>query len=104
MYGDAFAGANVVQCNVEDPNDLNKLFTSQLIRIVVSCLAPPVGTKREAYAIDYQATLNCLHAGREAKSSHFLLLSAFCVRHPLLQLQQTKLKFEAELHQQDEIT
>ena len=64
----------------------------------------PTGTKREAYAIDYQATLNCLEAGQEVGASHFVLLSAFCVRRPLLQLQQAKLKFEAALTAQNNMT
>ena len=104
LYGESFAGAKVIQCDVEDPEDLGRVFSSHSISSVVSCLASPVGTKREAYAIDYQATLNCLNAGRNANASHFVLLSAFCVRRPLLQLQQAKLKFEAELQKQEDMT
>lgn len=61
---------------------------------VISCLASASGLKREVYAIDYQATLNCLEAGQDERvnADHFVLLSAFCVQKPLLQLQQAKLK------------
>lgn len=64
------------------------------------------GKKKEVYAIDYQATLNCLDAGRDenVNADHFVLLSAFCVRRPLLQLQQAKLKFEAKLAEQTDMS
>ena len=47
--------------------------------------------------IDYQATSNTLNAAKAAGSDHFILLSAYCVRKPLLQFQTAKLKFEEEL-------
>jgi divinyl chlorophyllide a 8-vinyl-reductase len=71
---------------------------------VISCLASRSGIKREAYAIDYQATLNCLEAGIACDAGHFVLLSAICVRKPLLQFQHAKLKFEAALQAQNAIT
>ena len=76
------------------------------IEAIVSCLASRSGTKKDAYDIDYQATLNCLEAGREnsVKARHFVLLSAFCVRRPWLQFQKAKLKFEAALQKQQEMT
>ena len=66
----------------------------------------PSGNKRDAYAIDYQATLNCLEIGQEedVNAKHFVLLSAFCVRRPLLQLQKAKLKFEKALTSQNDLT
>jgi len=97
LYGDAFEGAEVVECDVE--NRQNIVDTVKQARAteggditVISCLASPSGIRKEAYAIDYQATLNCLEAGMELNAKHFVLLSAFCVRNPLLQLQQAKLK------------
>ena len=62
--------------------------------------------KKDAYAIDYQATLNCLKSGQDAsvKARHFVLLSAFCVKNPWLQFQQAKLKFEAALQAQTDLT
>jgi len=76
------------------------------IESIVSCLASRSGIKKDAYAIDYQATLNCLNAGRDesVKARHFVLLSAFCVKNPWLQFQQAKLKFEDALQNQDDMT
>lgn len=73
---------------------------------IVSCLASRSGIKKDAYAIDYQATLNCLQAGMDddVNARHFVLLSAFCVKNPWLQFQQAKLKFEEALQEQDQLT
>ena len=105
-YGDCFRGATVVECNVQDAESLKSTLSSLSPRVdtVISCLASPSGNKKDAYAIDYQATLNCLEAGQQANARHFVLLSAFCCRNPLLQLQQAKLKFEAELEAQTDLT
>jgi divinyl chlorophyllide a 8-vinyl-reductase len=54
--------------------------------------------------IEYQATLNCLNAGRAVGAKHFVLLSAFCCKNPWLQFQQAKLKFEAALAEQTDMT
>ena len=48
--------------------------------VVISCLASRTGSKKDSFAIDYQATLNCLEAARTAGARHFVLLSAFCVK------------------------
>lgn len=74
------------------------------IDAVISCLASRSGIKREAYAVDYQATLNCLEAGIACDAVHFVLLSAICVRKPLLHFQRAKLKFEAALQAQNAMT
>jgi divinyl chlorophyllide a 8-vinyl-reductase len=74
------------------------------IESVVSCLASRSGIKREAFQIDYQATLNCLEAGAKCDAKHFVLLSAICVRNPLLQFQLAKLKFEGALQAQSAMT
>ena len=76
------------------------------VESIISCLASRSGIKKDAYAIDYQATLNCLEAGRDAsvKARHFVLLSAFCCKNPWLQFQQAKLKFEAALQDQSDMT
>jgi divinyl chlorophyllide a 8-vinyl-reductase len=70
----------------------------------MSCLASRSGIKKDAYAIDYQATKNCLDAGVANEARHFVLLSAFCVKNPWLQFQQAKLKFEADLQAQKTMT
>ena len=67
------------------------------IDAVISCLASRSGIKKDAYAIDYQATKNCLDSGIATGARHFVLLSAFCCKNPWLQFQQAKLKFEADL-------
>ena len=71
---------------------------------VISCLASRSGIKKDAYKIDYQATLNCLESGRKANARHFVMLSAYCVKSPWLQFQQAKLKFEAALQAQSDMT
>jgi len=75
------------------------------IDAVISCLASRSGIKKDAYAIDYQATKNCLDSGIATGARHFVLLSAFCCKNPWLQFQQAKLKFEADLvDSQDKIS
>lgn len=104
-----FGGAQVVKCDVTDEKELEKVFAeitsdNKKIDAVVSCLASRSGIKKDAYLIDYQATLNCLEAGRVVGAGHFVLLSAFCVKNPWLQFQQAKLKFEAALQDQTDMT
>ena len=53
--------------------------------------------QKDSWAIDYQATLNCLEVAQEQGTSHFVLLSAICVQKPLLEFQHAKLKFEETL-------
>ena len=76
------------------------------VEAIISCLASRSGIKKDAYAIDYQATLNCMEAGMDdaVKARHFVLLRAFCCKNPWLQFQQAKLKFEAALQAQDKMT
>lgn len=110
LYGTFFEGADVVECDVCDPEKLTETFKDISSRYngnidaVVSCLASRSGIKKDAYAIDYQATLNCLESGRAVGARHFVLLSAFCVKNPWLQFQQAKLKFEAALQAQKDMT
>lgn len=53
---------------------------------LISCLASRSGTKSDSFAIDYQATLNCLEAAKKERVKHFTMLSAFCVKKPTLQV------------------
>jgi len=104
-----FDGAQVLKCDVTDPQQLEQVFQdiskeNGNIDAIVSCLASRSGIKKDAYAIDYQATLNCLEAGQKVNAKHFVLLSAFCVKNPWLQFQQAKLKFEAALQEQDKMS
>lgn len=108
LYGNSpFDGAMIQECNVQDLDDIKSVLSSlqvPSVDAIISCLASPSGTKKDVYAIDYQATLNCLHAGQSVHARHFVLLSAFCCRNPLLQLQQAKLQLEAQLANQSIMT
>lgn len=123
---EALSGSSLVECDVQNVEEVQRLFSEIAcglhacsayagaesnaeplpIDIVCSCLASASGIESEVYAIDYQATLNLLNAGREPTVSarHFVLLSAFCCRNPLLKLQQAKLQFEDRLHEQNDMT
>jgi divinyl chlorophyllide a 8-vinyl-reductase len=71
--------------------------------IIVRGAEPMPGTQ-DSWDVDYQATLNCLEAGREKGVKHFVLLSAICVQRPLLTFQKAKLKFEAALQAAGDVT
>lgn len=91
-----FEGAEVVLADVTDPASIAKAF-SRKVDAVISCLACRSGLPRDFDDIDYKATVNVLNAARENGVSHFILLSAICVRKPDLPLQLAKLKMEDEL-------
>lgn len=108
-----FEGAKVIQCDVQNADALTKTMVeikeahgNKDIEAIISCLASRSGVKKDAYAIDYQATLNCLESGRysSVNARHFVLLSAFCVKNPWLQFQKAKLKFEAALQAQTDMS
>lgn len=123
---EALSGSSLVECDVQNVEEVQRLFSEIAsgqhacstyagsesnaeplpVDIVCSCLASASGIESEVYAIDYQATLNLLNAGRDPSVSarHFVLLSAFCCRNPLLKLQQAKLEFEDRLHEQNDMT
>jgi divinyl chlorophyllide a 8-vinyl-reductase len=108
LYGKFFEGATVVECDVTNLEQLQQTFQDickkEQIDAVVSCLASRSGIKKDAYAIDYQATSNCLKAAQATGVRHFCLLSAFCVKNPWLQFQKAKLKFEDELTSQTDLS
>lgn len=91
-------GATIIEGDV---TDFAALKQSEAFKVrpdvVISCLASRSGVKSDSFLVDYQATLNVLNAALETKADHFILLSAFCVRKPLLQFQKAKLKFEEAL-------
>jgi divinyl chlorophyllide a 8-vinyl-reductase len=114
-----YKDAIIIECDVT--NEAALLDTFRQIRssygpvdAILSCLASRSGVKKDAYLIDYQATLNCLTAGRaiavpnfvsrEMAAPHFVLLSAYCVKKPTLQFQQAKLQFETALTSQTDLT
>ena len=88
---DFFEGAKIVFADVCDEDNLKSMVPGP-VDAFVSCLASRSGVKDDSYKIDYQATLNSLNAAKAAGASNFVLLSAFCVRKPLLQFQNAKLK------------
>eukprot|EP00596_Hydrurales_sp_CCMP1899_P010365 CAMPEP_0119042028 /NCGR_PEP_ID=MMETSP1177-20130426/14302_1 /TAXON_ID=2985 /ORGANISM="Ochromonas sp, Strain CCMP1899" /LENGTH=342 /DNA_ID=CAMNT_0007008531 /DNA_START=188 /DNA_END=1216 /DNA_ORIENTATION=+ len=95
---DFFKDCVVVEGDVtKEDNLFESAFQYRKTDVVISCLASRSGTKSDSYAIDYQATLNTLNAAKKAKVEHFVLLSAFCVKKPLLQFQNAKLQFENAL-------
>mmetsp|Transcript_6491 Transcript_6491/g.8433 ORF Transcript_6491/g.8433 Transcript_6491/m.8433 type:complete len:390 (-) Transcript_6491:87-1256(-) len=111
LYGESFEGVKLMECDVCEPDQLtaklqeiSDLSDTKKIDMICSCLASRSGVKKDAYKIDYQATLNCLESGRKVGAGHFVLLSAFCVKNPWLQFQQAKLKFEAALQAQNDMT
>lgn len=104
-----FTGAELMACDVCDQEQLREKLqdiTDQSGRIdaIASCLASRSGVKKDSYKIDYQASLNCLDAGRFVGARHFVLLSAFCVNKPLLHFQHAKLKMEAAIQAQSDMT
>lgn len=103
MREDFLGGAQVVSSDVTDPAALARDVFSRPADVVISCLASRSGVKKDAFLVDYEATLNCLNAARRANTDHFVLLSAFCVKKPLLQFQHAKLKFEDALVQARDI-
>lgn len=108
-----FEGARIATADVCDPPALGAAgspFEKGAVDVVISCLASRSGSKKDSFAIDYQATLNCLDAARAAGARHFVLLSAFCVKSAerkdpyALQFQYAKMEFEAKLREQTEMT
>jgi NAD(P)-dependent dehydrogenase (short-subunit alcohol dehydrogenase family) len=94
LYAPYFQGAILEECDVENPDEVESIFQkySNQLDVVCSCLASASGIKGEPRRIDYQATLNLLNSCRNIGARHFILLSAFCVAKPLLELQRQKLR------------
>lgn len=108
-----FAGANIVEADVCNPGSLTANggpFEKGTVDVVISCLASRSGSKKDSFAIDYQATLNCLEAARAAGARHFVMLSAFCVKSAerndpyALQFQYAKKDMEEALRAQSDVT
>jgi hypothetical protein len=100
---DFFNGAEIITADVMDEKSVLENVFVKPADVVISCLASRSGIKSDSYAIDYQATLNTLNAARAKNVGHFILLSAFCVRKPLLEFQKAKLEFEQELQDAKDI-
>lgn len=90
-------GSNIISADVTNADSILEVTKQIKPSVVISCLASRSGVKSDSFLIDYQATLNCLQGAQAANTGQFILLSAFCVRKPLLQFQKAKLKFEDAL-------
>jgi divinyl chlorophyllide a 8-vinyl-reductase len=92
-------GAKIVKADVTDAAMIKSATLDIKPDVMISCLASRSGIKSDSFLIDYQATLNCLQGAQASNAGQFILLSAFCVRKPLLQFQKAKLQFEEKLVQ-----
>ncbi|KAL9185199.1 hypothetical protein ACHAXT_002976 [Thalassiosira profunda] len=107
----ALSGASLVQCDVTNASEVQRSLSGiadgkRPVDMIISCLASPSGIESEVYAVDYQASLNLLNAGSNpiVAARHYVLLSAFCCRNPILKLQQAKLKLEKKLAEQSDMS
>ena len=100
-----FKGAALKEFDVQDRDGClaGNLFEKNSVDTVVCCLASRTGTKKDSYAIDYQASLNCAEAAKAAGARRFILLSAYCVKSAerndpyALQFQYAKMELEQKL-------
>jgi divinyl chlorophyllide a 8-vinyl-reductase len=60
-------------------------------------MASRSGAPDDAWAVDHDAHMQVLNLAKDARVSHFVLLSAICVQKPLLEFQKAKLAFENAL-------
>jgi divinyl chlorophyllide a 8-vinyl-reductase len=91
-------GAVVRFGHVTDPASLARDgFRGERFDTLVSCLASRTGAPSDAWAIDHEAQVKVLAAGKAAGVRHVVLLSAICVQKPLLAFQHAKLAFERAL-------
>jgi len=89
-------GVDARVARVEDPASLRRDgLAGARVDAVVSCLASRTGVPAEAEAIDHRATVDALHAARDAGARRAVLLSAICVQKPHLAFQHAKLRAEA---------
>ena len=92
------SGATVRVGDATDPVSLARDgFMGEHFDVLVSCLASRSGTPRDAWAVDYRATVLAIEAARVAGVHHVVLLSAICVQKPLLAFQHAKLAAEQAL-------
>ncbi|MFD1301039.1 NAD(P)H-binding protein [Methylobacterium marchantiae] len=92
------SGATARFSDVTDPSSLvHDGFRGEPFDVLVSCLASRTGLPLDAWAIDYQAHVNALHASGAAGVTHVIHLSAICVQKPILAFQHAKLAYEEVL-------
>lgn len=93
----ALPGCRVIEGRVTDPAAVAAAMQAVRPVAVVSCLASRTGEPGDAWAVDHRAHSLVLKEAVAAGVGRFVLLSAICVQKPLLEFQQAKLAFEAEL-------
>mmetsp|Transcript_122 Transcript_122/g.332 ORF Transcript_122/g.332 Transcript_122/m.332 type:complete len:346 (+) Transcript_122:34-1071(+) len=95
-------GATLVEAPATEPAALTAALKD--CEVVICCLASRSGTLSDSELVDYRASVNCLEAARQNGARHFVLLSAFCVAKPELAFQFSKLKTEAAIREQSDVT
>ena len=100
----SFDGATIVGAECADLGGISRAFETAKTDVVVCCLASRSGTEADSLLVDYEASVNCLEAARKCGARHYVLLSAFCVAKPDLSFQTAKLKTEAALAGQGDVT
>ncbi len=92
------AGVSERVVDLADPPSLARDgIRGETFDVLMSCLASRTGLPDDAWAIDYRAQVNALHASRAAGVTQAVLLSAICVQKPVLAFQHAKLAFEKVL-------
>ena len=99
-----FDGATTARAESENLDDITQCFKNAQTEVVICCLASRSGTEADSLKVDYEASVNCLKAAQACGARHFVLLSAFCVAKPDLGFQVAKLKTEAALKNQNDVT
>lgn len=99
-----FEGAATVASSCVDKAAISRTMADAKTDVVICCLASRSGTEADSLKVDYEASVNCLEAARACGARHYVLLSAFCVAKPDLSFQTAKLKTEAALAAQDDVT
>lgn len=88
-------GANICQCDVTNIEETMAKYRKIQPSATICCLASRSGIKREAWSVDYCASLNTVRAQESVGGrGKFVLLSAYCCGKPRLQFQYAKLKLE----------
>jgi divinyl chlorophyllide a 8-vinyl-reductase len=100
----SFDGATTVGAECADLGGISRAFEAAGTDVVVCCLASRSGTEADSLLVDYEASVNCLEAARKCGARHYVLLSAFCVAKPDLSFQTAKLKTEAALAGQGDVS
>jgi divinyl chlorophyllide a 8-vinyl-reductase len=95
---DGGSGVIYRQADVCDPGALDRDgICGERFDVLVSCLGSRTGEPKDAWAVDFEANRQALHAAEAAGAGQAVYLSAICVQKPKRAFQQAKLAFEAEL-------